>query len=169
MPTRIPIQVDDARRTAEIDGGQVVVIEAGAAYRIEAGFDGRFTVHGPDGPIELIAAQAGNVVWVAAGDLTLECRVGAAARTAAAVDGDALSAPMPATVTALHVTVGQDVTAGDLLVALEAMKMELTLKAPRDGRVLAIHCEPGALVAPGVPLIDLGAPAVGDAPGTGGR
>jgi 3-methylcrotonyl-CoA carboxylase alpha subunit len=38
---------------------------------------------------------------------------------------------------------------------LEAMKMELTIKAPRDGRVKAIACRAGDLVQPGVPLIEL--------------
>jgi urea carboxylase len=38
---------------------------------------------------------------------------------------------------------------------LEAMKMELPIKAPRDGRVTAVHCKPGELVQPGVPLLEL--------------
>ena len=38
---------------------------------------------------------------------------------------------------------------------LEAMKMELPIKAPRDGRVTAISCRTGELVQPGVPLLEL--------------
>ncbi len=61
---------------------------------------------------------------------------------------------MPATVVAINVTPGQAVTAGDVLVVLEAMKMELAITAPRDGRVRAIACRVGELVQPGVPLVE---------------
>ena len=67
----------------------------------------------------------------------------------------ALAAPMPATVAAIHVEAGQQVSGGDALVTLEAMKMELTVKAPRDGRIRAIACRAGDLVQPGVPLIEM--------------
>jgi 3-methylcrotonyl-CoA carboxylase alpha subunit len=67
----------------------------------------------------------------------------------------ALSAPMPATVAAVNVEPGQQVMEGDLLIMLEAMKMELPVKAPRGGRVKAVHCQPGELVQPGVPLLEL--------------
>jgi biotin carboxyl carrier protein len=67
----------------------------------------------------------------------------------------ALAAPMPATVAAIHVTPGQEVTRGDVLVMLEAMKMELPVKAPRDGRVKGIACTVGSMVEPGVALVEL--------------
>jgi 3-methylcrotonyl-CoA carboxylase alpha subunit len=70
-------------------------------------------------------------------------------------DQIALSAPMPATVVAIDVTPGQQVAAGDLLVMLEAMKMELPIRAPRAGRVKGLACRVGELVQPGVPLIEL--------------
>ena len=70
-------------------------------------------------------------------------------------DQVALSAPMPATVIAVKVAPGQEVAAGDLLVLLEAMKMEVPIKAPRAARVKAIACREGELVQPGVPLLEL--------------
>ena len=70
-------------------------------------------------------------------------------------DQVALSAPMPATVVAVKVVPGQDVAAGDLLVLLEAMKMEVPIKAPRAARVKTIACREGELVQPGVPLLEL--------------
>jgi 3-methylcrotonyl-CoA carboxylase alpha subunit len=70
-------------------------------------------------------------------------------------DAAALAAPMPATVVAINVTTGQAVTAGDTLILLEAMKMELAVTAPHDGTVRAIACRVGELVQPGVPLVDL--------------
>lgn len=70
-------------------------------------------------------------------------------------DQMALSAPMPATVVAINVTPGQEVASGDLLVTLEAMKMELPINAPRAGRVKALACREGELVQPGVPLVEI--------------
>ena len=70
-------------------------------------------------------------------------------------DQVALSAPMPATVLAIKVAPGQEVAAGDLLVLLEAMKMEMPITAPRNGRVKSIACREGELVQPGVPLLEL--------------
>ena len=62
---------------------------------------------------------------------------------------------MPATVLSVVANVGQAVRAGDTLLMLEAMKMELPVRAPRDGVVAAIHCREGELVQPGVILVDL--------------
>jgi len=80
----------------------------------------------------------------------------------AADEPDALAAPMPATVVRIDVTVGQRVTRGSLLVMLEAMKMELPIRAPRDGQVAAIHCRVGEIVQPGVPLLELPSRAESD-------
>ena len=66
-----------------------------------------------------------------------------------------LSAPMPATVRAVLVDVGAQVHAGDTVITLEAMKMELPLRAPSDGTVTAIHCRTGELVEAGVPLVEI--------------
>lgn len=70
-------------------------------------------------------------------------------------DQVALAAPMPATVASINVTPGQHVTQGDVLIMLEAMKMEMPIKAPRDGRVKTVACRRGELVQPGVPLVEL--------------
>ena len=61
---------------------------------------------------------------------------------------------MPATVVAINVTSGQAVKTGDVLVVLEAMKMELTVTAPHDGRIREVACRIGELVQPGVPLVE---------------
>lgn len=77
------------------------------------------------------------------------------AETSAAVDLDALCAPMPATVSAILVRPGEIVASGDTLVRLEAMKMELAIRAPAAGRVTAIDCRVGDLVQAGRPLARL--------------
>ena len=64
-------------------------------------------------------------------------------------------APMPATVVAIPAPPGTRVTAGDPVVVLEAMKMELVIRAPRDGEVAAVHCQLGELVQPGTRLAEL--------------
>jgi biotin carboxyl carrier protein len=68
---------------------------------------------------------------------------------------ETLTAPMPATVITVNVVPGDAVSRGDVLIVLEAMKMELPVRAPGDGRVKAVHCRPGQLVQPDVSLIDL--------------
>ncbi len=66
-----------------------------------------------------------------------------------------LSAPMPATVLSIPVNAGQVVTKGQTVLLLEAMKMEMPLRAAHDGTVTAIRCSRGELVQPGVTLIEI--------------
>jgi 3-methylcrotonyl-CoA carboxylase alpha subunit len=63
-------------------------------------------------------------------------------------------APMPGKIVAVNVTDGASVRAGDVLVVLEAMKMEHAIKAPVDGTVSAVHYGVGDQVDEGVDLID---------------
>ncbi len=64
-------------------------------------------------------------------------------------------APMPATVVAITAVPGQAVKEGDTVIVLEAMKMELPIKAPRAGVVKTVNCTKGELVQPGVNLVEL--------------
>lgn len=65
------------------------------------------------------------------------------------------TAPMPATVLKVLVSPGQRVGAGDTLVIVEAMKMEMPLRASADATVMAVCCREGELVQPDVVLIEL--------------
>ena len=58
------------------------------------------------------------------------------------VAGGAVKAPMPGKVLSVNVKAGDRVTKGQTLVVLEAMKMEQSLTAPRDGVVEAANVEP---------------------------
>ena len=61
-------------------------------------------------------------------------------------DGEAIRAPMPGTVVNVNVSVGQAVKEGDVLVVLEAMKMENEVTSPRSGTVSQIAIQKGASV-----------------------
>ncbi|GAA1455714.1 acetyl/propionyl/methylcrotonyl-CoA carboxylase subunit alpha [Williamsia maris] len=74
---------------------------------------------------------------------------------AAAVSGDAVAAPMQGTVVKVAVTEGQEVTAGELVVVLEAMKMENPVTAHKDGTVTGLSVEPGSAVTQGTVLLEL--------------
>jgi biotin carboxyl carrier protein len=103
------------------------------------------------------AVAAGDARWVFLdGDVrVLESPTTSRKRSRHAHDESALASPMPATVVMVTVEPGQQVAQGDVLVMLEAMKMELAVRAPRDGRVKAIACRKGELVQPGVPLVEM--------------
>ncbi|AGS69748.1 acetyl/propionyl/methylcrotonyl-CoA carboxylase subunit alpha [Streptomyces collinus] len=72
----------------------------------------------------------------------------AASLTGAAHAGaDSLTAPMPGTVTVVKVAVGDEVTAGQSLLVVEAMKMEHVISAPHAGTVAELDVTPGSTVA----------------------
>lgn len=66
-----------------------------------------------------------------------------------------INAPMPGLVLKIAVEAGQEVHAGDLLLVLEAMKMENVIKAVTDGRISAVHTKEGAAVEKGQRLIEM--------------
>lgn len=82
--------------------------------------------------------------------------VAAPAASAAPVNleaGEAVNAPMPGNILRIDVAKGDTVKAGQVLVILEAMKMENEIVAPKDGTVAQIVTSKGAVVDTGSPLI----------------
>ena len=77
-----------------------------------------------------------------------------AAPTAVAA-GEVVAAPMPGNILKVSCSQGQAVKAGDILVVLEAMKMENEILAPRDGTVAQVVTTKGAVVDTGAPLVVL--------------
>ena len=62
-------------------------------------------------------------------------------------------APLPGTITSIEVTVGQEVKAGDTVLVLEAMKMQNSIEAEKDGKVTAIVVKVGQAVLEDEPLV----------------
>jgi len=77
------------------------------------------------------------------------------AEAEAIAGGDKVSAPMPGKVIDLRVQPGDEVTKDQTLAVMEAMKMEHSLKAPRDGVVKTVGTSVGEQVAEGVMLVEL--------------
>lgn len=73
----------------------------------------------------------------------------------AAAGASTVKAPMPGTVLSLKVSPGQSVKRGDVLLILEAMKMENEISAPSNGVVAAIRVQAGSTVNTGDPMVDL--------------
>ena len=78
----------------------------------------------------------------------------ASVRRAATSAARALTAPMPATVIAVQVKAGDSVKKGDVVVVLEAMKMELPIRALGNGVVSAVRCREGELVQADATLVE---------------
>ena len=91
--------------------------------------------------IELIDANA-----VASAPAKEAAPAAAPAPTAAPAGGQAINAPMPGTILKVNVQNGQAVKKGDVLMILEAMKMENEIMAPCDGTVAGVAVAQGATV-----------------------
>ncbi len=76
----------------------------------------------------------------------------AASAPAAPAAGEQIRAPMPGNILAVNVTAGQTVKKGDVLMVLEAMKMENEIMCPRDGVVASVNTTKGASVESGTLL-----------------
>ena len=76
-------------------------------------------------------------------------------KASANASGDALTAPMQGTIVKIDVAEGQEVAAGDLIVVLEAMKMEQPLTAHKSGKITALNAEVGTTVPAGTVLCEI--------------
>ncbi len=76
-------------------------------------------------------------------------------KKAAAASGDSVSAPMQGTIVKVEVAEGQEVQAGDLIVVLEAMKMEQPLTAHKAGIITGLNAEVGTTVPAGTSLCEI--------------
>lgn len=154
-------------------GGRTLVLRdaEGAEHRASVTADGAVTVNGEtfspdaaaDGSLHLAGTPNARAWAVVSDDVrwvfldgrvyTFEVEGPARVRRRSAAHAGALTAPMPATVRKVAVGAGDRVARGDVLIVLEAMKMELPIRAAGDGTVQAVHCREGEMVQPGQELV----------------
>jgi oxaloacetate decarboxylase alpha subunit len=108
------------------------------SYRVEVNGKGYDVTVSPQGVIEQVSAAA------------------PAEPAPAAAGGQVISAPLAGNIVRVAVRAGDTVAAGDVLVVLEAMKMETEVRAPAAGTVAEVHSKEGDAVALGAPLLTLG-------------
>ena len=143
--------------------------ERGETYDVELKQDGTVSVGSAAIPVRQIragemragdltlwAVRNGNTRWVFADGRVWIFEVDRAGQPAGTRRHDGnLSAPMPATVVRILVKPADHVRAGDTVMILEAMKMELPVRAASDGIVRLVRCREGELVQPGQDLIEI--------------
>lgn len=157
MARRVRVELNGETMSLVIGDDDVVHLDH-AAFRMDQAGPGMYRAS--DGTRQWMVAVAGppDDRWVFVDGCVAHGTVAGerdARRPAPrAVDG-AMMAPMPATVVKVLVEAGTEVARGDTLIVLEAMKMELAVRAPRDGVVRAVRCAPGAMVQPGTALVEL--------------
>jgi 3-methylcrotonyl-CoA carboxylase alpha subunit len=136
---------------------KVIVLRSSAGDHTVRILDGRITVDGAEvePPHRAWAIADGDTRWVFFDGDVYEFEVSSPGRTRSGAHPGSLAAPMPATVVRIDAPAGTRVKRGDTLIVLEAMKMELPVRANTDGTVAAVHCQVGELVQPGVLLIEI--------------
>ena len=120
---------------------QTVVVEVGGR-RLEVSLPGDMAIGGGAGPEHGAIRKKPKARKRARGG-------------GAAASGDSVTAPMQGTVVKVAVEEGQQVSAGDLIVVLEAMKMENPVTAHKDGTVTGLAVEPGAAITQGTVIAEL--------------
>ncbi len=123
--------------------------------RVQSLPDGTYIIEGANGSAVGFAARDGSKAWVHLGGRTYKFEVVRSSRgRSAAAPGD-LSSPMPGQVQRVLAKEGDAVVAGQTLLVVEAMKMQLEIKAPRGGTVRRVSVKQGQQVEAGVPLVEL--------------
>lgn len=136
--------------------GRILLRHAEREFRVEVNRTG-VLVDGSAAeiPQTAVAVSDGETRWVFLDGEVYEFEVQSPERRRGAAHHGTLTAPMPATVRKIIVVPGAAVRKGDTLLVLEAMKMELPVRAPAGGTVKLISCREGELVQPGVPLVEM--------------
>ena len=154
MPKRLQLSSGSNDWAAEVTGARISLTPGDAHVTVTRTGE-RLRVDGLSSAHSGVAVAMGDQVWVTIDGEVLSFAVThGAGRQRDRHDADAFTPPMSATVVRIAVAPGAAVNDGDVLIALEAMKMELPIKAPRDGVVRAIHCREGQLVQPGDVLLE---------------
>lgn len=154
--TTLTLRFDDRHVAVRIDASGQVYIED-RTFAVTGSGDGLYMVSDGTRRWLVAVAASGDTRWVSVDGqvAVIEIEGSRSRQRPKAPRVDALMAPMPASVAKVLVAPGQRVEEGETLLVLEAMKMELPVRAPRSGTVAGVRCTTGELVQPGVALIDL--------------
>ena len=114
------------------------------------------TVNGTPYNVTVEEGAAATASAPAAAPAPVQQAAPAPAKTAAPAEGTSVDAPMPGNILEVKVANGAAVKSGDVLVILEAMKMENEIVAPQDGTVVAVSVAKGDTVEAGQSLVTLG-------------
>jgi acetyl-CoA/propionyl-CoA carboxylase biotin carboxyl carrier protein len=136
---QIPAFTGAAEAGSDAGAREIVVVEVGGK-RLEVSLPSGFSIG---------SGGAGGAAKKAAPKRTAGKKSGAAA------SGDSLTAPMQGTIVKVAVADGDTVEAGDLIVVLEAMKMEQPINAHKAGTVSGLTAEAGAVVTSGSVICEL--------------
>lgn len=118
----------------------------------------KITVNGTQYDVQVEELEGGAAVSApvpAAKAAAPAAKPAAAPAPKGAAGGVKIESPMPGTIVSVNVTAGQAVKAGDILVVLEAMKMENEILAPQDGTVASVDVANGDSVNTGKLLVSL--------------
>jgi len=159
------------KKTLRLDGARHEVTLALHGTTFKVGADGReiagerrwdgarlsLTIAGERNDAHVVRATGGRLeLWIDSERHLVEEESRAAGGAGGAEhEGDHVATPMPAKIVRVNVARGDAVSAGQTLVVVESMKMELGLTAPRDGVVASVDAVPGVLVAAGAVLVAL--------------
>lgn len=106
----------------------------------------KFLFESEAGAIPVAVEKLGGVYWIHVdGQVHIYDpeQVSGGARKKTASHNDEIQAPMPGKITKVFLKTGDRVSAGQVVLVMEAMKMEYSLKAPADGEVEKLDCRVG--------------------------
>ncbi len=155
---RLQVSVEAVAPDADATAGRVRISGMDEPVDVERIDDSSYRVSLGGRRLEVVIAREPGVDWGWVGGRAFRwahAPEASARDPEPAGDTGTIRAPMPAVVTTVAAAPGQTVARGDTLLVLEAMKMELPVKAPRDGRVAAVLCETGDRVDADTPLVEL--------------
>ena len=150
----LSLRVGDQHATVDLEGDRVRIGDS--TLTVESVASGVYRVVSDSGQQSIAVAGSPERPWVFVDGIVaqVEIEAGGRARPGRSTGSHDLTAPMPATVVRVAVEPGAAVVKGETLLVLEAMKMEVPVRAPADGIVKVIHCKAGDLVQPGIALLE---------------
>ncbi len=155
MSKRVRLNGEEREWAVDIGDTDVGVAGIDGRFVVTPSGDGRYVVTRGADAFSAAAATDGDALWATIDGHVFQFQLMHGRASVTARDHDALTPPMSATVTRIAVKPGDEVRTGDVLIALEAMKMELPIRAPHDGVIKAVNCREGDLVQPGQELVDM--------------